>query len=49
MQHQNKIPTCYEYSILLQKAIFKFKITIEQARKKYGQFSQKEWHDLLNS
>lgn len=44
----DKWPLCGHYSELLQMAIDKFSITKEEARKRYGRLTYKEWNVLLN-
>ena len=41
------LPTCLVYSKNLDIAVDKFKITKEEACKKYGQFSIGQWKELL--
>jgi hypothetical protein len=42
------LPTVLDYSIFLQQVVEKFSISITAARSRYGQFTYKEWHKLLN-
>lgn len=41
------LPTCSHYSHYLSKAVEKFKISIDEARSKYGQYTYGQWRDLL--
>ena len=43
------LPLCLHYAELLQKATEKFSISMEEARKRYGVYTYKEWNALLNS
>ena len=45
----DKWPLCMHYAELLQMAVQKFSITKEEARKRYGLKTYKEWYDLLNA
>lgn len=44
----DKWPLCAHYSELLQMASEKFSISKEEARKRYGLLTYKEWNVLLN-
>ncbi len=46
-QHQNSLPPCQLYSRFLEIAQEKLKITIEEARNKYGLYTVAEWEKLL--
>lgn len=48
MKTDNLIPTCQDYSRLLMRAVDKFKITIEEARDRYGLFTYGQWQEVLN-
>ena len=41
------LPTCQEYSFFLDKAVEKLKITIDEARSKFGQFTYGQWKETL--
>jgi hypothetical protein len=41
------LPTCTDYSFFLGKAVEKLKITIDEARSKYGQYTYGQWKELL--
>lgn len=41
------LPTCNEYSFFLGKAIDKLKISIADARSKYGLYTYGQWKELL--
>jgi hypothetical protein len=43
----DKLPTCQDYANFLQLAVMKFKISTEQARKKYGLFTYEQWKEVL--
>ena len=43
-----KMPPIQIYSLLLKKASIKFKITMDEARNKYGLYTCQEWEKLLN-
>ena len=42
------LPTCTEYAFFLGKAVEKLKISIDEARSLYGQFTYGQWKELLN-
>ena len=44
---QDKLPTVSDYSRFLNIASFKFKITINEARNRYGLFTCSQWTNLL--
>jgi hypothetical protein len=41
------LPTCSEYGFFLSKAVEKLKITRDEARTNYGQFTYGQWKELL--
>lgn len=41
------LPTCTDYSFYLDKAVEKMKITKDEARSKYGQYTYGQWKQLL--
>ena len=41
------LPTCTEYAFFLGKAVEKFKISIDEARSKYGLLTYGQWKTLL--
>jgi hypothetical protein len=43
-----KLPSCELYARLLQIASFKFNISVDQCRNKYGLFTVQQWNDLLD-
>ena len=45
----DKLPTCSEYSSYLEKAVKNLRITLEEARSKYGLYTKREWEKLLNT
>lgn len=47
-KHQESIPNGHLYDRFLEIAEEKLKITKEQARKKYGLYTVKQWQELLN-
>lgn len=40
-------PTCFEYAHFLDLAVSKFKITIDEARERYGLYTYGEWIKML--
>lgn len=46
-QKWDLLPTCTEYAYFLDKAVEKLKISIEEARNKYGLFTYGQWKELL--
>ena len=44
----DKWPLSMHYAELLQMAVRKFSISIDEARKRYGLLTYKEWNILLN-
>lgn len=47
MQNSDLIPTIIDYTKFLYSAVTKFNIDINTARKKYGNFTYKQWNQLL--
>lgn len=47
-EQQVKLPPCELYARFLEIAVEKLKITIDEARSKYGQYTVQEWETLLN-
>jgi hypothetical protein len=47
LPHDDKCPSCMMYGLLLTEAQFKFHLTREQARNKYGLFTNNQWIKLL--
>ena len=45
--HLDVYPTCMDYVALLDLITQRDKITRNEARKKYGLFTYKEWNELL--
>lgn len=43
------LPTCQDYANFLQLAVFKFNISIVEARKRYGLFTYKQWNEIIKS
>ena len=41
------LPTCTEYGFFLDKAQKKLKLSRDEARKNYGQFTYGQWKELL--
>lgn len=41
------LPTCTEYAHFLGKAVEKLKITMDEARNKYGSYTYGQWKELL--
>lgn len=41
------LPTCNEYSFFLDKAVSKFKLSINEARDRFGSFTHGQWKELL--
>lgn len=50
MERQNpeQLPTVMLYADLLSEAQRKFRITREQARERYGMYTNQQWLELLN-
>ena len=46
--HQESLPPCQLYGRFLEIAEDKLKITKDEARKKYGQYTVSQWEKLLN-
>lgn len=46
---KNILPTCYDYKKFLNEVVLKFKISIEEARKKYGLYTYGQWQELLKN
>lgn len=44
---KDTLPTCTEYKFFLDKAVEKFKIPIEEARKRYRNFTYGQFKELL--
>ena len=44
----DKLPLCAHYAELLQRAMQKFSISRDEARKRYGLMTYKEWNAVLN-
>lgn len=44
----DKYPLCSHYAELLRIAMQKFSISIDEARKRYGLLTYKEWNVVLN-
>ena len=49
MKKQDMLPSCSDYSVLLNKAHLKFKITLDEARNKYGLYTYSQWNELLKT
>jgi hypothetical protein len=43
----NLLPTCMEYAYFLDEAVKRLKITIEEARSKYGLYTYGQWKTLM--
>ncbi len=43
------LPTCTNYSNFLDRAMNTFNISRNEARNKYGSFTNKQWDDLLSN
>ena len=43
-----KWPLCMHYTELLEMAVQKFRISITEARNRYGLLTYREWNELLN-
>lgn len=41
------LPTCTDYDYFLSQAEIRLKITRQEARSKYGQFTYGQWKELL--
>ena len=41
------LPTCTDYAHFLDAAIEKLKISRDEARAKYGQYTYRQWKELL--
>lgn len=48
MKNLNILPTCYDYSRFLERAVFELNISINEARRNYGLYTYKQWFELLN-
>lgn len=46
-KHQESLPPCELYARFLEIAVEKLKITIEEARRNYGQYTVQQWESLL--
>jgi len=46
-QHQDSLPGCHLYGRYLEIAVEKLGITETEARTKYGQYTVKQWEQLL--
>ena len=44
---KNKLPSCLDYDIFLNKAASKFNISTNEARDKYGLYTYEQWQKLL--
>ena len=44
---KDTLPTCNEYSYFLDEAVKRLKISIDEARDKYGLFNYGQWKELL--
>ena len=42
------LPTCMHYRDFLSEAVFVFKITWEEACKRFGQYTYRQWDDLFS-
>lgn len=47
-EHQSKLPPAHLYGRFLELAQEKLKITKEEARKLYGQYTVQQWENLLS-
>jgi hypothetical protein len=45
---KNNPPSCTEYDFFLNKSVEKLKISIDEAKSKYGQYTYGQWKELLN-
>ena len=45
--NKDLLPSCSDYAHYLQEAVKKFKIEMNEARSKYGQFNYGQWRELL--
>ncbi len=43
------LPTCADYARYLQVASFKFRLSIDECRNKYGLFTVGQWIELLSN
>lgn len=48
MNNLDKMPGCQQYAENLHKVVMKFNISIDTARNLYGQYTIKEWNELLS-
>ena len=46
-QHQESLPGCHLYGRFLEMAEERLNITKDEARAKYGQYTVKQWEQLL--
>jgi len=46
---KNKLPSCLDYDIFLNKAASKFNISTNEARDKYGLYTYEQWQKLLKN
>jgi len=49
MKTDNFLPNVSEYTKLLNIASFRFNLSIDECRNRYGLYSNKQWYDLLNN
>lgn len=47
--NENKLPPCEMYHCLILAASLKFNISVAKARSRYGQYTIKQWNELLNN
>lgn len=43
----DKLPFCSEYTRLLNVASFKFGLTMDECRDKFGLYTNRQWKELL--
>jgi hypothetical protein len=45
--NMDKLPFCFKYTRLLNVASFKFGLTMNECRDKFGLFTNRQWKELL--
>ena len=48
IENLNVLPNCTLYSKYLNIASFRFNLTINECRNKFGLYTMKQWNDLFN-
>jgi len=45
----DKLPTCLDYSVYLNRASTKLGISVDEARDRYGRYTYNQWEQLLQA